>query len=160
MNPLWTRAMRRKAHLLTFACINEIGRVFTYCDSDVWLTSRAAGEMESQLGKCDLAMSSAGVLVCRASPKTVAFFKTMVADVENWPNEQSCFINHLLKSKVSFKELPDDKFFCYREVDGGSNWDGREFPVPVEMVAFHANYCANDKKVSLVNFVRSRTQNN
>ena len=176
MSPGWGETMRKKVDLILEAI--DQGKIFIHSDCDVVYLQDPTEKVLEELGDYDLAFQSdfvplkevwycMGFFVCRPSQRTRDLFVKVYENIGNfWGNDQLSLNNILSTYKnpspgkgfedLKYKTL-SEKFFTYGQTGKSSIWDGEQFDLPEDLVAFHANWTkGTQRKINLIDYVLTK----
>jgi hypothetical protein len=149
--------------------------VFThtiYLDSDIVIRGDFVSAMINNVNDYDVCFQRdrdsycAGMFICKNNQKTISFFEGILNRCHNLKDQylltsaDQTIINDTLRNgdcdlSVSFL---DDRFTTYGNINTEKQfWDGDEFDLPYDTLAFHANFTIGlATKISLMKYVKNK----
>lgn len=136
---------------------------FIFSDCDVQflgeISTDLAGYDQSKdiLFQDNIGCYCAGFMYCRKSEQLRTFFQKVQRLTPGHRMDDQGAINKLIaqgKSGLSVGLLPKEKYFTVAAANGGRTWDGKEFPVPNDVLVHHANCTVGiQRKLRMMRYV-------
>jgi hypothetical protein len=143
-----------------------------YLDSDIVILGDFVSAMINNVNDCDVCFQRdrdsycAGMFICKNNQRTISFFEGILDRCHNLKDQylltaaDQTIINDTLRNddcdlSVSFL---DERFTTYGNINTEKQfWDGDDFDLPYDTLAFHANFTIGIKnKEALLSLVRSK----
>jgi hypothetical protein len=175
----WRDTMKYKVQCFIDAAYEtKDGECFMFSDPDIQFFKPFSKDVLNQLGDYDAAFQNdygggvnTGFFIMRSTSKTRAFLKTVMGNLEKFPEEQVCF-NYIISNfnnleKIAYKwKMLSKEYWTYGELalqratptNTSGTWQGTEdFDIPKDIVIHHANWTTPfNNKIKLLNIVRQK----
>jgi hypothetical protein len=122
------------------------GDIFMYIDTDILMLEKPEWFAE-QLGDCDFKFQyetgfgiNFGFFVARVSPDAIDFLQQTADGTNETNNSQISVMNVFRHTKLKVEYFDTKDVWNYAVYSDGKLWDGKPFPFPEDIKAFHANF--------------------
>lgn len=159
----WHDTMKDKILYIIDIINNTSDEWFIYSDIDVQFFKPILGSGSEILAHNDIVLQNdyasicAGFFYCKINDRTKELFKTVLLNMSDYPDDQTCINDILINKKIpmlQYSLLPEE-YFTYG-LCGRGIWNNKDtFKVPSNMIIHHANYAIGiENKLKLLELTR------
>lgn len=163
----WQKTMTKKVQYIVDA-LHELKEndIMIHTDSDIVFFKPFKHDLLNEMGNADIIFQSdvgtacMGFFACKVCSKTIEFFNTLLAELDQHYHDQEA-VNHMIRSRkydINIK-LFSHKFFNHGFF--GKHYEGEDdINFPADIVVFHGNFVYGmDKKLKMIKIANDKVKN-